>query len=64
MANERKRKPCKVAKSILWNITWVFKKKYKMKGEKNQLKFTFPKSTSYCEFKTGFRSSVVYVVQK
>ena len=32
--------------------------------KKFQLKFTFPKSTSYCEFKTGFRSSVVYVVQK
>ena len=39
-------------------------KKIRNEGEKNQLKFTFPKSTSYCKFKTGFRSSVVYVVQK
>ena len=40
------------------------KKKTKLRKKKFQLKFTFPKSTSYCEFKTGFRSSVVYVVQK
>ena len=42
-------------------------KKIQIKEKKKfQLKFTFPKSTidSYCEFKTGFRSSIVYVVQK
>ena len=39
-------------------------KKIQNEEKKIQLKFTFPKSTSYCEFKTGFRSSVVYVVQK
>ena len=51
-------------KILPWNITWVFKKKYKTKKKKFQLKFTFPKSTSYCEFKTVSRSSIVYLVQK
>ena len=37
-------------------------KKIQLEEKKFQLKFTFPKSNSYCEFKTGFRSSVVYVV--
>ena len=52
------------SKIIPWNITWVFKKKYKTKKKKFQLKFTFPKPTSYCEFKTVSRSSIVYLVQK
>jgi len=51
-------------KILPWNITWVFKKKYKTKKKKFQLKFTFPKFTSYCEFKTVSRSSIVYLVQK
>ena len=47
------------------HYTCLSKKKiHNEKEKKIQLKFTFPKSTSYCEFKTGFRSSVVYVVQK
>ena len=33
---------CKVAKSILWNITWVFKKKYKIKKKKISIKVYFP----------------------
>ena len=39
-------------------------KKIQDEEKEFQLKFTFSKSTSYWEFKTGFRSSVVYVVQK
>jgi len=32
----------KVAKSIPWNITWVFKKKYKIKKKKISIKVYFP----------------------